>query len=513
MSLLLVSSPNNSFYVAPQLGPYRIQHYLQQRGIHCDMLDIQIDDLEEFIASHAASYTIVGLSGSHSSMADCLDLAARLKQAYPTARYIVGGVSPTHNPETWLEAGFDAVILGYGEEVLHQYYRYISGVDTDLHAIQGIAFLHEGHCVIQPATLLSPELFYELTYHNALSLRIPYERYWEANKALHIVDSNDFIIKTVRLFTSSQCPNHCGYCSSKFIAHAQDAPTRIYALTAEEMTTLITEEYHKYQPDSVFFNDDEFLFDKKRARSFCDCVIRAKQTGELPEHLYFECQSRSIDFFQHRRPDKDFIRLLKQAGFRRISIGTENFSERLLARPIMNKILQPIEDVLALFDIFQIEQVLLQVNMMLFIPETTREELINNIICIYNFAQRNTPVNLNTYVLANPGAPALSHGNYSLHYTDLISPINGKSLRLPAHYRLHDATLEQLLLPVKDVIQAEKTAFVAQVGWTEHSLAKAYTSPLVCMGILRAIGESTLYKQFEKLLLAAARNTPPCPQP
>lgn len=500
MPILCISSPCEAFYTAPQLGIYRIQHYLDERNVPCDILDSQIDDVDMYLAMSRNNYDCIALSGSHFAMEDCLALAARCKAAYPQALLVVGGVSPTHNPQDWIDAGFDFVILGYGEETLYRLYQYITTKSPNKEDINGLVYRKDGKLVIQPATVMTKQFFDQVTYANPLKMRIPYERYWAANQANAITDTNDFIVKTVRLFTASQCPNRCGYCSSKFIAQAQGHPTRIFSLTAEQVLDLVLADCEKYSPDCFFFNDDEFLFDKKRTLDFCKLIIDAKSMGRISEKIHFECQSRSIDFFKGEKADLSFIHQLRLAGFRRISVGAENFSDRLLGLPIMNKGWQSLSSILELFEIFKQEEILLQVNMMLLVPETTRQELIENIRSIYHFSLRNNPVNLNTYIRASPGAPALLSGAYPVQHIAAKSPLTGADLSIADYYHLRDPQLTAALQTLRDDIRAEEQQFLHTMGWEGRSLAKAYTTPLACMAILKALDEKDLYDAFKAII-------------
>jgi hypothetical protein len=335
-----------------------------------------------------------------------------------------------------------------------------------------------------------------------LDIDIPYEKYWTANEktARQLSAHHAFIVKTVRLFTSSQCPNRCGYCPSKFLTQAQGSPARRLSLTPGESLDLIRRAWERHGCDLAFFNDEEFLCDKKTAKELCRRIIKAKDEGRLPRSLTFQCQSRAVDFLARGVPDRELLALLDKAGFNRISLGVENLCERLLAAPVMNKAQYRPEDIEAIVAAFKETSITPQLNFMLLVPETTRPELLANLEAILSLLEKNVLILVNLRIQAAPGAPAVDGGAYEIVSKKVTSPLNGRTLELPDYFPLQDRDLSAGLSRLDDLIELETEAFLKSAGGCKEGLALTSRSIVLCLALLKALDESRLYAEFQRHL-------------
>lgn len=511
MSILLICAPFNvTHYSAPQLGPYRLQAYLQKNDIECDIFDPTVDDLESY-PGRDKFYSAIGISGTHFNMQRCLELVDFFVRDKERQILLAGGSSPSNNWQQWLEAGMDAVVLGYGEAPLasigHLLQKDLTKDDIlrELAKLDGIAMKRDGLFVKNPSQKLTKELFDTYTYHNALELHIPYKKYWDFNQKRISglsTSTNPFIVKTSRIYTSSQCPNQCGYCSSKFLAASQGAPATIFFLDAQEIFHLICDNIKKYNCEMIFFNDDEFLFHRKRIIELCHLIIDAKKNGSLPRELKFECQSRVVDFLDGaRKVDSAFVTLLKEAGFRRISVGAENFCENLLATPIMNKSQFTHKNVEDLVASFRRVGMLCQINIMLLIPEATKKDVLFNIQRAIDLIALQCPVNLNVKLLAEPGAPATVNALYEKTTTSFQSPLNSTTLVLPQFFVPRDPDLLRCFEHYDSLYPKVKELFLARKGISHGWIMNTYLAGIACLTVLRTLGESTMYDELFQLLL------------
>lgn len=510
MSVLLISAPFNvKYYVAPQLGSFRLQSYIKKFGIDCDIFDPEIDDINSFL-ENGKNYTVIGISGVHFGMEDCLNLLNKFTKNIECQILAVGGVSPSNNWQQWLMAGADIVILGYGEKALLELCkRAESGMDkttilNEMLDIPGIACRKNNNYYKKPSEKMTFDTFFEYTYKNTLELNVPYMRYWNFNKSILSgleTKNNHFTVETVRIFTASQCPNHCGYCSAKFLSVSQDTPAKIFFLEAEEIYSLILDNYIKYHCKLVFFNDDEFLFHRNRIRKLCQLIIKGKQNGELPQELKFECQSRVVDFLTSGEVDRDFIRLLKTSGFNRISIGVESFSERLLKSEIMNKYQYTFHNIQDLVKAFSEIGILIQINIMLLIPDATKEEVLFNIKNIQKFLEKGTPINVNVKLFAEPGAPAITNTKYQYTLKEFKSPVNKYSVSIPEYFIPQNKDLIDCFYLYDDFLKKETEKFLRLRGISHSRLLNTYRAGIACLTVLRILGMNADYDNFLSILL------------
>jgi hypothetical protein len=139
---------------------------------------------------------------------------------------------------------------------------------------------------------------------------------------LRIMKNEDFLY-TIRIMTSSHCPQKCSFCSStNFLDDASQCQKRLF-LDAKDIALMVKKAIESHpECRAVYFNDDDFLFDKARILELC------KELGSIKGISYF-CLSR-IDHI-----DEGILSVLKSANFKFIIYGVESFSNKILSH--MNK--------------------------------------------------------------------------------------------------------------------------------------------------------------------------------
>ena len=87
---------------------------------------------------------MIGFSSVTAGIARSMSLARIIKQKYPDAKIIMGGIHPTVMPEEpLLQSQQDVVVIGEGEYTLLSLIRYFRD-GGDLHQIKGIAYVENG---------------------------------------------------------------------------------------------------------------------------------------------------------------------------------------------------------------------------------------------------------------------------------------------------------------------------------------------------------------------------------
>ena len=201
-----------------------------------------------------------------------------------------------------------------------------------------------------PAEHLSEEKYRQIAFDSDPAEVIPYEDYWQHNAGIFDEDNmrlRGATLKTIRLFTSSHCPNGCGFCSSSgFLGKAMGRGVPVYRLSAPDVFELVRKNVTIHSPDAIFFNDDDFVIGdadgRERAKEFARLIIEAKDQGVIPERLkfYMQTKAKSLvvnDEREGRVPDMEMLRLLKEAGFVTVAVGVESFSDKILSSPSINK--------------------------------------------------------------------------------------------------------------------------------------------------------------------------------
>jgi anaerobic magnesium-protoporphyrin IX monomethyl ester cyclase len=224
-----------------------------------------------------------------------------LKQIEPLTKIAWGGHHATILAEDCLKESYvDLVIRGEGEYTTLELAQALTGQGTPvLQGLKGVSFKDEsGRIVHNPARLLIQDLDKLVLDYDLL----PMDRYLGKSK-----------IRNISLFSSRGCPYNCAFCSTpEFFGNAYRAHSASY-ITAE-----LEKLKRKYQINSVYFCDDNFYLDKKRARE----IIKTMAP------MGISCDTLDVRLDQIVEEDLAYFKEYKVRG---IFFGWESGNDRLLA--------------------------------------------------------------------------------------------------------------------------------------------------------------------------------------
>ena len=230
------------------------------------------------------------------------------------ATVIVGGADPTGRPESYLRhqvdgrRPIDLAVVGEGEQTLTEVLPLLLDAGQgpryeELSQVAGLAFLDaDGRLVTTPARQHCTNL-------DSLPLParelVDLETYRGAWRSRHGYFS-------MSLIATRGCPFGCTWCQKSVFgrSYRPRSPQKV----AEEMGLIKT----AYQPDQLRIVDDVMGIDRRWVRAWHDAVLA--QGAAIP----FECLSR-VDLL-----DDELARLLAEAGCRRIALGAESGSQKVL---------------------------------------------------------------------------------------------------------------------------------------------------------------------------------------
>ena len=122
----------------------------------------------------------------------------------------------------------------------------------------------------------------------------------------------DTSIRTTNMITSRGCPYNCVYCFKGM--WGQKFRSRSPENIIEEISKLI----EQYKINDIVFNDDIFVFDKKRVYSFCDKLI------DQNINISWRCNGR-VNLM-----DLNMLKKMRAAGCRIVSYGIESGNQEIL---------------------------------------------------------------------------------------------------------------------------------------------------------------------------------------
>ncbi len=519
MNILLITSnaclSDIGYNEAPPIGLDRLKNYIKKVDIYCDVLDLSISVVDDYLEkARQGEYQIIGMSVSHYHMKKDISTIWKFKEACSSHQCLIiaGGQEAAYNYEQWLKAGVDVIFLGYAEKNFKKFVNLFNDSFENgknmLHKVDGIVYNQDDKTVFKPCSPMLPSEFEYLTYEKILELSIPFETYWDRvrtySEGLNL-SSTLYVAETVRVYTSSHCPNRCGFCSShQFMAFSQQTIAPVFMLSADQVFEIIFFYIREYGAKAFAFSDDEFLVNRKRVFSLCDKIIKAKKKGLINKDVFFNCQARILDFIAkgrgERRVDHELISKLVEAGFHNISLGVETFSDRLLSSPSMGKKGFSEKDTLSVLSAVLASGLVCQINIIIFIPETTKDEIFHSFQQTMYFIRKGGVPAVSPHIQSNPGAPIYGDPDYPVVWEEWENPATGELMKIDKRLIPHDPEIASAADKIFNVYQKELNAFnKSDIGGFKR-IPKAVIGVLFFLSTAKLLGNNGLAEECLELI-------------
>ena len=509
-NVLLIASPIQEFsqkdagykagyFASPPYGLYRMKRYLERKEheVKVDVFDPNLHspwevlpELKKMISER--EYGVIGFSLSHSNMQTELDLIHDLRSfvlsldpSHPVL-FLGGGQEATHNYRQWLtRSSLDAVVLGYGEEVLEQIIdTYGRTGNFDLEGIPGIMRMDEkGKEAGGFNVPVSNRHFRESLFPDDPGEVIPYQEYWNFNARQYDplnLAMREATLRAIRLYTSSHCLNKCGFCSSwNFLSASTGVDEHIRILPAREIFHIVLQNIRKHAPDAIFFNDDDFLVNRgsKAARDrvlrFCEMIVRAKEEGRIPARLKFYTQTKVRNIVYKDKgeggykEDTEILSALHEAGFTLIALGVESFSDRILKSFSIQKGITAEMSDAAISGIKRAGMTPL-INIIMFPPEIEKEDLLETIDRAVYWVEKGAQLSVNPVIEYYPGAKIsrkIESGEYGVTSREILSPATGERFETPLTVNPSDPEMAAVAAGLMEEREKILEEFRNSPGW------------------------------------------------
>ncbi len=293
--------PLGILYIASELK--------KMKGVHVDIIDTTfVRKPKRYIQSRLKNgkYDLMGFSVMTSMLKDAYEMASIVRAGNPDAKVIFGGPHPTVVPELTLEnENVDAVCIGEGEKTM----RGLIEADIRFEGVEGIWFKRGGEIIKNPPRRPVEDLDdLEMPSRNLLDMR----RYLKEWFQLDAVSPS---LRGTNLIASRGCPYACSYCQPTLSTIfgkkiRQRSPRNI----VEEILLL----KDTYKIDAFSFDDDTFIIDKDWVLNICDEMVKNRV------NLLWGCNVRA------NLVDRELMLKMKAAGLRRVMMGVESGSQRIL---------------------------------------------------------------------------------------------------------------------------------------------------------------------------------------
>ncbi|MCX8093951.1 MAG: B12-binding domain-containing radical SAM protein [Candidatus Goldbacteria bacterium] len=284
----------------PPLGLAYIASYLESKGIDSEIIDMNVSqgDAKTQVDKIKETPDIIGITSMTSTIMNAYEIAKYLREKFPKAKIIFGGVHPTVLPEDVLSRQYiDYVIRGEGE---YSFYKFITG--GDIKNIPNLSYRENNKYVHNPSGPLIDNLdtlpmpaYYKLPIKKYIPTLGSYKR-----------------LPAISMIATRGCPGKCTFCFGSFLGEKIRMHSPDYLI--EEIKFL--QKNHGIK--EILFYDDTFTTFRHKVKEFCNKIIEQKID------ISWVCFSR-VDTI-----DEETLKLMKKAGCHQIMYGIESGSEEIL---------------------------------------------------------------------------------------------------------------------------------------------------------------------------------------
>lgn len=314
-------------FMAPALGVIRLAGFLNKKGHYAEsfepnisMLNGKPPFLEDILKKR--KWDIIGFSILEETLLFDIENMQLAEKICPDAIFIAGGIEAQFNYQNILDkTPCKFVIISEGEKSL------LALADNKpINEIPGIVFKNSSVPLDQHTFDFATSA---IEWEN-----IPYEHYWDYYVQKYgdkITEQNKDEIHTVRVFGRNRCPIGCKFCSStNQITWGSNQKVPVISASEDTLIHNIKRICSAHpRTRTIYLTDDDFCINKRSVIRFCEKIIHEKSSGGLPQKLTFMSFCRASD------ASVEMFEWMKKAGFRRLNIGIESFSTKVLHE--MNK--------------------------------------------------------------------------------------------------------------------------------------------------------------------------------
>jgi radical SAM superfamily enzyme YgiQ (UPF0313 family) len=232
---------------------------------------------------------------------DALRASRAVKRRNPHVPVIWGGWHPSLLPDQCLASPVvDACVSGQGEETFREIVSKLAA-GQGLDGVAGLAFKRGGEVVKTPARAFQNVNSFPSADFGLVKM----EKYF-THRGVRRLD-----------YCSSQgCPFECSFCADPMVFKQ-----RWSGLSAERVVSEIAELAERYRLTQVFFNDDNFFTDLKRAEAIANGLIREKVQVQ-----WFG--TGRADLLRRMTPAQ--FSLMRESGCYKVNVGAESGSPEVL---------------------------------------------------------------------------------------------------------------------------------------------------------------------------------------
>ncbi len=346
----------NQDYSDP-LGPLHLGTYLQSKNIDVVFINcITNKEWRETLIREIETADLAGISATTEHLPHALEICKFIKELRPELPIVMGGTHATLYPAQCVSHSLiDYAIIGEGELSTKDL---IDAVVTkvDISKIDGIAYRNGNEVIVNEKSRKFdfrslPKVDYKLLGENT---------YKNINKY------------NVGVLTSRGCPYGCSFCINSLIKEKRIwnywEPIRVI----EEVESLLS-----LGVKNIAFWDENFFVKKDRVEKI---LFLIEEKG-----LKFEWFTNvRADYFREDYINEEFLRRLEKCGLRRIGLGAESGSQKIL--DYLNKRTTP-EQYIKVAKMCSNSKIIPYFSFIIGVPNEDRDDIKETLELIYNIQE------------------------------------------------------------------------------------------------------------------------------
>lgn len=254
---------------------------------------------------------IVGFSATTANISDVEAFSQLIKNCENRISTVIGGPHCVGEPILTLQIckSIDMLVRGEGEMTMLDIANRVG-----LENILGLTYRRKDGGIISNPDRPLIESLDELPLPARDLLEMDY--YTRPSRFI----SRNLSLRTTHIFTARGCPYNCYYCAGPLMGRR-----KVRYHSAQRVVTEIEELIKKYSVEAIYFAEDMFLSNKKRALELIDLFIK----HDFPKKIAWMAQVSTNSV------DKELLSMMKKAGCVHVEYGFESGSQRILE--LMNK--------------------------------------------------------------------------------------------------------------------------------------------------------------------------------
>ena len=399
------------------LGPIYLASAMEKQGIETDILDASVGDSNHDIRDtfyrierqengltrigmsaleisdyvDNGNYDVVGISSNFTPQTNVVfEVARAIRTANPDVRILGGGVNARALKDRFLNTGdFEGICLTEGEIIFPK------AVKEGSRNAPGFAYLNDsGKVTVNPTDLSCfPANLDELEM--PAWEKLPFDKY-DTIDSPHGVDvAERKANRYAPLMTSRGCPFRCAYCHISSEKTAGSLAGKIGNLRLHSIERVI-EEVGRVQDlgvERIFFEDDSLLAHKSRVKTiFRNVKDRGLMISNVNGVNLIHFYHKNLEDSNGRwKIDREYLEILKDAGFDQIVFPVESGNQRVLEKYATNKLLHDKMDVVQLMREMAGIGIQAPVNMMMGFPDETEDEMQESIDLSHRLVDAGAP--------------------------------------------------------------------------------------------------------------------------